>query len=419
MNLPNKLAAELVGKDKNKSKNAAEQIINKPDKEAWKCLVDNSDYIFSHIKQKSANLLTSCINKENLNNVFSLLQFHSPDWDDIIMESIAGYSDDELNNKFVELLKKGENVEKAYAAKYFSFVHKPDTAKILFETAQSDYLPLNINSAQALGKLKDEFSYKFFIEKLDTGDDWEKIDAAQFLAHYGNKEALVPMLKAMSKSNMSEHIAGEICSFVNIHEYFYDSDYYIQQLSLEAFDNILSGLAEIWSLGVVLDFKVYESLEKIIKLADTQPDCSLSGKYAQLLLKAKSKFILFMENSQYTFDEEKYVISELEEIFHLLLSEDEEFWDKQANNINRELILQDQKRKLSAINIISELELSNSIPYLINILSDINETDVIICESALALSKMSYIDKVNDINLVISRIKDPNLAAVIKNSCYY
>jgi HEAT repeat protein len=416
MNLPNKKTSELLGKDKNKAEKAAQHIINNADIEAWKCLIDNSDYLFSHIKAKTANLISKSITKDNIENVFLLLQYHSSDWDECIMHALAKFSDDSLNKRVLELLKSGSQEEKAYAAKYFYFVDYSESANVLFETAKSDYQPLTINSAQALGKLKDQFSYNFFIERLNSEDDWEKIEAAQFLAHYGDKEAVIPMLKAMSQSNMGEHIAGEICSLVNIHDYFENSDYFIQLLSLEAFDNILSGLAEVWTLSAILDFKIYETLENLIKLANSQPECSLSGKYAQLLLKAKSKVILFMENSQYTFDEEKPVISELEEIFHLLLTEGNEFWDKQVSNINKELIVQDQKRKLSAISVICELELENSLPYLVSMLSDKNESDVVICEAVLALSKMKSINNIDDIDSLISRIEDKNIAAIINSA---
>ena len=42
MNLPNKWASDLLGKDRQKAQIAAEHIINTPDIEAWQCLIDNS-----------------------------------------------------------------------------------------------------------------------------------------------------------------------------------------------------------------------------------------------------------------------------------------------------------------------------------------------------------------------------------------
>lgn len=418
MNLPNNWTSELLGKDKNKAEKAAQHIINTSDIDAWRCLVDNSDYLFSYIKDKAGKFLVNAIVKDNLEKVFPLLNYHSPDWDGCIAQALSKFSDENLNIKVLNLLKAGTEQEKAYAAKYFCFIKYEDAAVTLFEAAKSDYQPLKVNAAQALGELKDQFSYMYFIDNLASMDDWEKIESAQFLANYGNKDALVPMLKSMSESNMAEHIAGEIAGFVNIFEYFENVDYEIQLLALEAFDNILAGIAEIWTLSVLLDFKIYECVEKLIELANKNQDGSLSGKYAQLLLKAKSKMILFMENSQYTFDEEKSVLSELEEIFNLLLSEGNEFWDLQVKNVNKELIVTDSKRKIAAISVISEIELSSSIPYLVEILSNNHESEVVICEAVMALSKMRHLENIDDINELISRFKDPNIVAIIQSALY-
>jgi len=418
MNLPNKWTSELLNKDKSKAEKAAQHIINTPDIEAWRCLIDNSDYLFSYVKDKAGKHLVKAINKENLEKVFSLLNYHSPDWDGFIAQAFSQYSDENLNNRFLELLKTGTQQEKAYAAKYFCFIDYENTANSLFEVAKSDYQPLKINAAEALGKLKDQFSYSYFIDNLKSIDDWEKIESAQFLANYGNKDAVIPMLKAMSESGMGEHIAGEIAGFINILEYFENVDYEIQLLALEAFDNILSGIAEVWTLGVLLDFNIFECIEKLIELANKNPDSSLSGKYAQLLLKSKTKIILFMENSQYTFDEEKSVLGELEEIFHLLLSEGNDFWDQQTKNINKELVVVDPKRKISAISVISEMELESSLPYILGILSNRIESEIVICEAVIALSKMNYLENIEDVNKLVSSIKDPNICAIIQNTLY-
>jgi hypothetical protein len=416
MNLPNKWASELLGKDKFKAENAAKHIINNSDIEAWRCLIDNSDYLFSYIKEKAGKLLAKEINSNNTEKVSSLLNYHSSDWDGYIAQAFSKCSDENLNVRFLELLKNGTEQEKAYAAKYFCYVNYENAANALFEASKLDYQPLKINTAEALGKLHDRFSYTYHIDNLQSLDDWEKIESAQFLASFGNKDAVIPMLKAMSESGMGEHIAGEVASFVNIAEYFENVNYEVQLLTFEAFDNILSGIAEIWTLGALLDFKIYECIEKLIELANNNPDSSLSGKYAQLLLKSRAKVILFMENSQYTYDEEKSILNELEEIFHLLLSEGNEFWDLQAKNINKEIIVVDAKRKLAAISVISELEIEGSLPYLLGILSDNTESEVILCETVIALSKMNYLSNVDDINKLISRVKDVNIVAIIQNA---
>ena len=95
------------------------------------------------------------------------------------------------------------------------------------------YQPLKNNAAEALGKLNDENSYNIFIEKLKSEDDWDRIDAADFLASYGKHDAVYPMLKAMASSKMAEHIAGYVASLSNLSDIFEKEGEY-QELALEA-----------------------------------------------------------------------------------------------------------------------------------------------------------------------------------------
>ncbi|OGH97561.1 MAG: hypothetical protein A2104_02995 [Candidatus Melainabacteria bacterium GWF2_32_7] len=418
MNLPNKWASDLLGKDRQKAQIAAEHIINTPDIEAWQCLIDNSDYLFSYIKERAGQNLVKATNNDNIENIFDLLKYHSPDWDNCIAECLKNYSNDTINKKILDLLISGTIEEKSYTAKFFYYINNNDASKALFEATKEEYQPLKNNAAQALGKINDQDSYNYFIDKLTSNDDWEKTEAAEFLSNYGNKDAIILILKAMTNSGMAEYLAGEAASLVNIYELF-EQEEDIQILAFEAFDNILSGLAEVWDLNAILDFNIYECIEKLIKLAKEHPDGNLSGKYAQLLLKAKSKISLFSSNSQYTFDEEKTVLKELEEIYHLLICESEDFWNKQIENINKELKVDNIKRKLSAIAIINELELKNCASYLKNLILNSNEPEIVVYEAILTLIKLGFTSQIDNLNDLLASIKDENLLAVIRNSLPY
>ncbi|EKE03732.1 MAG: hypothetical protein ACD_20C00157G0009 [uncultured bacterium] len=418
MNLPNKWASDLLGKDKQKAQTAAEYIINTPDIEAWQCLIDNSEYIFSYIKERAGKNLVKATNTNNVENILSLIKYHSTDWDDCIAECLKNNANETINNKLQEMLNSGTAEEKAYIAKYYSYVAINQVKDALFEATKDKYDPLRFNAAQALGKLNDRDSYNYFIKKLETNDDWEKVAAAEFLSNYNNKEAAIPILKAMSNSSMAEYLAGEAVNLVDICEFFW-KDEETQVLAFEAFDHILSGLAEVWGLAAIFDFKIYECIENLIKIAKENPDSNLSGKYAQLLLKAKSKISLFIGNSQYTFDEERTVIKELEEIYHLLECENEDFWNKQTENINKELYTTNIKRKLSTIAIINELELTGSVSHLKDTILNTDESEIVICEALLTLIKLGFISQIDNISSLLTRIKDENLLAVIRNSLSY
>jgi len=418
MNLQNKWASDLTSKDRQKAQKAAEHIINTPDIQAWQCLISNADYLFSFIKDKIGQNLLKAINKNNYNNVFELFKYYSADWDDYLAESLSKFSCDNLNEKILNLLIQGSIEEKAYAAKYFCFVPYEKSKHALFKASQLDYQPIKINTAQALGKLNDIESFNYYINKLNTDDDWEKLEASRFLSAFGNQDAVIPMLKAMSSSDMSEHIAGEVATLCNIYELFDSNDFNTKLLALEAFDNVISGLSEIWTLSVLFDFKVFECIDKLINLAKINQEDNFSGKYAQLLLKAKSKISLFFENNQYTFDEEKHVLSELEEIHHLLTSQSQDFWEKQLENINKELIQENENRKLSAISVISDIKNHKSINSLLELISNPHETQIVTCEAVSALAILDSIEKINNQEVILLRITDENLAAIIRNSMF-
>lgn len=416
MGLSNSMANNLISKDKEKSKNAAYHIINDPDLEAWKCLTENADYLFSFIVQKAGEKLASQINKENLGKVFQLLKYHAPVFDDYIAEGLTRFADEELNSEMVYLLQEGTFQEKAYAAKYIGKIQLEMASDLLFEASKQKDPYLKTVSAEALGLLNDKKSYDFYLNLLTSLDDWERLEASQFLNSYGNKEASVAVLKAMSTSGMAEHIAGEVANLISINELFYSTNNEEKSLALDAFDNILSGISEVWSLAALFDFKIYDCLAALIQLSEAETQDPFCGKYAQLLLKAKLKIAMFVENSQYTFDEEKDVIKELQEINSFLNSQNDDFWQNQAENVIKELYEADAKRLLSAISIVSDFKICEALPSLINLINNYNNNELVRCEAVLSVVKLGLIDKITDINGVISSIKDVNISAILENA---
>ncbi len=414
MNLPNKRAAELLGKDKFKSEKAANKIINDTDLDAWKCIIDNAEFIFSYIKEKAGRKLAFAINKDNYNNVFEFFKYYAEELDYFLVEPLTKVDIDQVKPKMLELLKAGSVEEKAYAVKYLGLINDTESATLIFEQYKEDFEPLKSNVAEALSALEDKDSYSHFIEQLKSEDDWEKVDAAQFLSVYGNVDAVKPMLESMSNSGgMAENIAGEICSLVSLSELFASEDKQSQELSLEAFDNILSGIPEVWDVSALLGFKVYDCVNKIIELS--QDDISFEGQYALLLLKMKSKADLFVENSQYTFDADKDALKELEEIHNLLNSLGEDFWKMQSENLCEELSAESLKRKKSAIALIAELQQNTATEHLLPMLEK-ETNEILLCEIISALDKLGQASKIENIDELLAKIKDPNLLAISKSS---
>ena len=414
MKLNNKNASDLLQKDKIKSNNAAKNIINNKDLDAWKCLVENSEYIFDFIKDAACEKLLNACTKDNINNLFDFMQYYDMGFDDFIAAAFEKFQNEEINKKFLSLLKDGSESEKCYAAKYFCYVQNQNAQKLLFENSKSTNDALSQNCALALASMKDMEAFEFYKNQLKSDDDWQKVQAVQFLSFYQDKNILPDMFRAMKNSSMKEHIAGEIALSTDISEYFNSPDSELKELSLECFDYIISSLSEIWSLSTIIDFKISKSLNIIFELTKNQND-PFKGKYSEILLKARSMFNLFNEFDEYKFDEDKKTLQELNKICSFLNSLSNDFWEAQIDDLLDELTSENKARKSSAINLISYLELNIASQYLLEVL-DSEENEQMICEIVMALSKLNCIPQIKNKKEITEKIKhNENIKAIVES----
>lgn len=411
MNCKNKLVEDLLKKDKKISQDAANKIIDTADLDAWVYLVENIDYIMDFIKRNATQKLFMACNTQNISNLFEFLDYHSPDLDEFVASAFAEFCNEEIMDAMSELLKNGTNQQKAYAAKFFSIVTTPEMSEVLFETSKSDYSPLADNCAVALGALEDKKSYEYYLELLSDEDEWKVLTAAQFLSLYGDKRVILPMLRAMSKSTMSEHIAGEIASFEKLFMLFRDKNPEIQALSLECFDNILSGIVQIWSLNALFSFEVKACVNTLFELL--KEDGSFKTQYSQLLLKAKNRLEFYNNNDEYKYDEDKNTLQELDEICNLLNSYAESFWEAQIDNIFEELDSENQKRKIAALNLISDMKIDYATQELIKKLN--TDDEKMLCEIIITLSNIGGVSQISDKDTILSKIENTTLKAIVEN----
>jgi len=411
MNLKNKITSDLLKKDKNISQNAANSIINDTNLDAWICLVENADYILDFIKRNATQKLYFACNEQNIFNLFEFLNYHSSDLDDFVASAFAAFCNDEIVERMFKLLDDGTNQQKAYAAKFFSLVHNPNAIELLFEGSKSDYKPLANNCAVALGEMNEQASFDYYVELLSSDDEWKVLNAAEFLSLYGNRDVVLPMLRAMSNSTMSEYISSEIASFDKLYNLFTSDNEEIQELSLECFDNILSGLVHVWPLSVLFDFEVKACLETLLNLI--QQEGKFNKRCSQLLLKAKNRLELFNQNDQYKFDEDKNTLCELEDICGLLNSYPETFWEAQIDNLLYELDSSNGKRVIAALNLIADMKIDYVAKDLVKKL-DANDEKVL-CEIIITLSHIGRVSEISNKGEILEKIKNPNLKAIIEN----
>ncbi len=416
MKLENKYASNLISKDKVIALDAAKHIIETPDLQAWKCFVENSDNIFDFIKQNIAKYFAQVINENNYKNLFELFKIHSFDWDECFIQILLrfSYSNEELIQKMLELLEKGSEDEKAYAAKFFSFIPNEKANYYLFDAYSVNYEPLKYNAAKALGDAGDLYSYNYFTNKLSAVDDWEKIDAAQFLQWYGNKKAFQSMLNAMNESSMPEHIAGSVAMLDNIARYFNIDDKNLRDLSLDCYQHLIDSLAEIWPLSTVIDFELFDCVETLIALINDNTDKQITSRYCALLLRTKYQFEVFFNNDEYKFNEDKYTLAALENILELLNEGGNDFWQKCVDYLEYELIQDNPSRIVYALEVITNLSEKTFVPKIKEMLQNDYPQDVIY-KLVLTLDSFNDFHGINK-NVILDKVQDYNLKTLLEKT---
>ena len=402
------LVKDLTAKDEKKAFDAACNIIDNADIEAFQILSAKSEFLFDFVKNNVSKRLSKAVNENNYKNLFSFLKIYCPDFEEVIVSSLAKYANEELTDEMFELLENGTDEQKAYAAKYFSYIPDTIAADILTDYAFSDNEAIAFNAAKALGAMNIDTAYKKALELLEDSDDFTVLKAVKFLVAYEDKNAVNNILKAMEKSSMSENIAGEIPYLESLMELLNQND--DKSYVLLCIDNILSGLGEILPLSQIFCFEMFEVLEFLISYnaKNKNPQASV------ILLKALSKFEMLAQNDEYTFDEDKNTKQEINDIYNLLKKQQEYFWNAQKNLVKNELDtnIKPFARINSALRIIAEYKLHQAQQEVENLLESSDE--ILICETISTLKQLNNLEGV-DKNAILLKIQDENKKAIIQS----
>lgn len=316
---------KLTGKNKNDYEAVAKHLVDDCDVELFKELVDNDDFLFDFVKNNVAQRLENAVNQNNYQNLVEFLKYYSQSYEDVIIDSLVKYADEDLTDLMLDKFENGCDNEKTYAAKYFAKIQDPLAYEFLRLNSYSDNEFLAQNCAMTLGAWHDEKSFDVAIEKLQNTDDFEKLSAVKFLTAYGDKKAVPKLFEAMKTSTMAENIAGEIPYLVSLYELI-KTDY---ENALLAIIYITNALGEILPLSVVFDFEFFEVFEELINNHD-------DSKVAITLLNARDKFDTLTENDEYLYDEDKNTKNEIFDIKKLLNSAKKKDLEKYINDELRE-----------------------------------------------------------------------------------
>lgn len=316
---------KLTGKNKNDYEAVAKHLVDDCDVELFKELVDNDDFLFDFVKNNVAQRIENAVNQNNYQNLVEFLKYYSQSYEDVIIDSLVKYADEDLTDLMLDKFENGCDNEKTYAAKYFAKIQDPLAYEFLRLNSYSDNEFLAQNCAMTLGAWHDEKSFDEAIEKLQNTDDFEKLSAVKFLTAYGDKKAVPKLFEAMKTSTMAENIAGEIPYLVSLYELI-KTDY---ENALLAIIYITNALGEILPLSVVFDFEFFEVFEELINNHD-------DSKVAITLLNARDKFDTLTENDEYLYDEDKNTKNEIFDIKKLLNSAKKKDLEKYINDELRE-----------------------------------------------------------------------------------
>lgn len=400
------LLKDLTNKDENKAQEAANYLINSADTELFGMLVAKSDFLFDFVKQNIIKRLNKAITHENFKNIFKFFEIYSSDYDDLFANILAKNADEDLTDEIMDLLEKGSIEQKTYAAKYFSYI--PDTVAIdlLSKYAFSDDESLSYNCAEALGQMHDETSFKIALGSLNTDDDFDKLKAIKFFVAYGKDYPLKEIFNAMKSSKMQENIAGQIPYMVDFIELFKSP---FKQDAFIVLDNILVGLGEILPVSDIFQFELYEILEQFLQTNKTEN--AEKGIIAKILLKAYSKFKLFVENQEYIFDEKKETKQEVNAIFNLLQAQNKDFWSNQKRYLVEEL-KQNKQETLSILPVVGDYKIVEAISIIKENLEANDE--IVLCEKLSTLKQLNALNDI-DINSITQNITNSNIKAIIES----
>lgn len=284
---------KLTGKNPADYEPVARNLVDNPDLNLFKELVNKDDFLFAYIKQNVSKRIYNACNETNFQNLYKFLPYYSPYYDDMIASVLARYDRNNVDKKMLELLCTGIDAEKCYATKYFALYPQIGTETILRGFVNSENEFLMQNAILALKNLNDEATFNKGLEELASDDDYTSYHGAKVVASWGDDSKLPQMFDALKKSSIPEYIALEINTLKPICEIL-DENIEIAALSL---CHILTSLGEVIGLEVVFDLNLKEIFEKLIQMKDSAA--------AVVLRVAQDLFKEFASNDEYLFDLDK------------------------------------------------------------------------------------------------------------------
>lgn len=392
-----KLHEIICAKDEKNARIATQKLLADCDLKEFEGLCNKMDFLFDFVRENVYNRFKVSINKNNFKNIIKFFEIYSPYFDDFFASILAKYADEDLTDDILEILSTGSDFQKAYASSYFKKI--PDTVAVeeLIKNLKTEFEPLFLNCAEALGVMNDEISYKENLADLNSDDEFQVLKAVKFFVAYGKKDIFADLFEVMKNSNMPENIAGELSSMISPRELL-NEDF---PKGILVFNNLLNGLGEILPLENLFFYDVYDVLFDLSKVTP-------SPMSATILLNAKIKFNILTENDEYIFDLDKETKNEVLKIQKFLASQNEEFWTQQKSSL-KSLLKENEPLLLTVLDIVKEMKFDIYADDILALLGTKNET--LICEAVSTLKCLGKLDKIDRAKI---NFKNENLKAIFE-----
>ena len=343
MDLGYKLANNLTDKNYDVANKAGIDIIETSDIKAFQVLEEKSEFIFDFIKEKILKILIKSVNQNNLMNLFNFTKIYSNDFKDFILQPLINFSNDEIEKKFIDLLKNGTSEQKTYGIEFFTKIKNNLSVEFAKSNLSTDFEPLKIASIKLLKEYGEINEFNSAIKKLNSSDDdFEKFEAVEFLTTWGDKKAYDDIYKFYINSNFNEFIASNLILLKDFNHLIEEEK---EEDILNIYSSLLLNLPENTSLEEIVYYLNENLLDYLIEL---------DNNYATLLnFYLLYKLDLILDNEAYSIDltkEEKISGNKIRESLKMVLEcfdlkeTIEEFIN--SNNQNQILITNELKENL-------------------------------------------------------------------------
>jgi len=389
---PENFIKDITSKDIKLSHSIIKNMIKTSDIKAFNLLCEKCDFIFPFLKERINADFVKLIEEKDLNAVFKFSEIYCADFEDMIVNSWVKFASQDLTDEILELFENGTVEQKAYCAKYFVKIQDPLALEHLKNNVFSDFEPLKTNCALALSAFQDvEILDKMKEIVLKSNDDFEKLNAFNFISTYSGEKQIKFVIEQAFLSPFAINIISNVLDFNEL-------NYLKNILDNKTMTKIFQLIIEEYPEDLSLDSAYYWNLAEFIKLI-YRFDSSYSKN---VLILAREKFKEFSENDIYTFDFDKNIKNEIKNISNLLKSLDLEF---SVENFEDEFVLS------AILEVIKELKLDEKAEFLANLFSRTNEEKK--AQIALILKEFKKIDLI-DIE-IIKQIQNENIKALIES----